>query len=99
MKMLLADLLDKMATERAAGDQLSVQVHALTIAVMALLLQQDENRGEKIQESIREAFDALQTEATITTTELQVLRESRGCQRLLERYHEHGALSLVNRSD
>ena len=67
MKMLLADLLDKMATERAAGDQLSVQVHALTIAVMALLLQQDENRGEKIQESIREAFDALQTEATITT--------------------------------
>ncbi len=99
MKMLLADLLDKMATERAAGDQLSVQVHALTIAVMALLLQQDENRGEKIQESIREAFDALQTEATITTTELQVLRESRGCQRLLERYHEHGSLSLVNRSD
>ncbi|MDT8880968.1 sigma-S stabilization anti-adapter protein IraP [Klebsiella aerogenes] len=76
MKILLADLLDKMATERAAGDQLSVQIHAVTIAVRALLLQQDENRGEKIQESIQKVFDVLQTEASMTATELQVLRDA-----------------------
>ncbi|WP_430673373.1 sigma-S stabilization anti-adapter protein IraP [Klebsiella aerogenes] len=76
MKILLADLLDKMATERAAGDQLSVQIHAVTIAVRALLLQQDEYRGEKIQESIQKVFDVLQTEASMTATELQVLRDA-----------------------
>ncbi|EHT9986549.1 TPA: hypothetical protein G9E63_004353 [Salmonella enterica] len=75
MRILIANLVEKMKEDQQTKRHLSAQADALTIVVSGLLARMDCIQREKIRESIGGAFDAQQTVKAGASMELNMLRE------------------------
>lgn len=74
MKYLIADLVEKLATQEASKLEAFVQLDAIEIVVMALFAQLDEQSKQAIRENITQAFQNLSDAGQTDPTELNRLR-------------------------
>ncbi|EAW1141500.1 hypothetical protein CG28_003978 [Salmonella enterica subsp. enterica serovar Ohio] len=76
MKYLIADLVEKLASQEASTVEAFVQLDAIEIIVMALFAQLDEQSKLAIRENVSLAFEKINDEAQADPTELERLRRA-----------------------